>query len=284
MAQLVVIPDRRKPGSNEKPNSWMGHDGTIKWTQDGRSEVDKITTSTGHSFSKNISVGIQGSIYASSKGFSVRVQSKTDTEFHSYHYFGDTGGLTLSDLKPNQTVNGSNKACHVRDVTGFFCEINGKNTIDGDYGPSNDSANDGCGTTKNMRVFGIYIDSYKKTHIYQMTERGSKVQSGYHTWSSTIPGSWTRFGYFLPAADAQAVIDKKLMLVGWVIGVTHKKVCGNKQKNMTGRLRYMTPLVASDPSSISLQESGYPWQIVMPPTTTADKATRGWTNVPLYTK
>ena len=284
MAQLVAIPSNRKPNSDQRPNSWMGHDGTIKWTPDTRSEVNKISTSTGQEFSSNFNVGVEGSIYASSKGFSARVSTKTESDFHTYHYFGDTGGLTLSHLKPGQNASGSNKACHVRDVTGFFCEINGKSSIDGDYGSSSDSANDGCGSTKNIRVFAIYIDPDKKTHIYQMTDRGRKVQSSFHTWTDTLPGSWTRFGYLLPDSDAQAVIDKKLMLLGWVIAFTHRKTCGGKTKNLTGRVRYMTPLVTNDPSNYSLQEHGYPWQLVMPPGTSSDAARKGWTNSPLYTK
>jgi phage anti-repressor protein len=287
MAQLVALPDQRKPSSNTKPNAWFVHNGTFKWTGDSRSEVGKITTSTGHGFQANHNVGVQGSIYASSKGFSARVNSKNEQDYNTYHYLGMAGGLTLSDLKPGQTASGSNKACYLRDVTGFFCEVNGKPTIDGDYGGTGDAANDNCGRAKNLRVFGIYIDSNKKTHIYQMTDRGRKVQSNWLDWNKELPNSWVQFGYLLPSSDAQQVIDKKLMLMAWVVAFTHKKVCGNKAKNMTGRIRYMTPLITSDPDSYSLQESGYPWQIAMRPDTTATAAAKGWDQSsppPLYTK
>jgi hypothetical protein len=287
MAQLVTLPDQRTPTSSiSAPNNWMGHDGTIKWTPDSRSHVSKITSSQGGSESGSMDVGVNGSIYASSSGFSARVASKQDQDFRTFHYFGNKGGLSLGHLNPGQTVSGGNQSCWVRDVTGFFCQVNGAPTIDGDYGTDGDSANDSCGRTKHFRVYGIYIDSSKKTHIYEYT-KGDKLLREYYTYTEYAPNSWKNFGYKLPKRDAFKVVDQKLMLGGWCVTIVHRKTCGNKQKNMTGRIRYMTPIINSNPEFYSGQESGYPWQIVMPPNTSADTAKGGFDGAsapPMYTK
>ena len=287
MAELVVVPDQRIPSENVLPNSWLSHDGTVKWTPDNRSDVSTITDSNGQSLSSSINVATQGSIYASSSGFSARVSTSSTSDFRTSHFFGHTGGLSFGNLNPGQTVAGVNESCWLRDVTGFFCEINGSSTINNDYGSSGDSANDGCGLVKFFRVYGVYIDYQKKTHIFEFT-KGEKLQGIFHDYPNNVPGSWTKFGYRLTDTDAEKVINLKLMLGGWVLCAVHKKTCGgsNKSKNMTARLRYMTPIVTSDRFNYSVG-GNYPWQIVMPPDTIADKAVYGLAGSyppPMYTK
>lgn len=288
MAELVVVPDQRVPGTSDLPNNWLSHDGTVKWTPDNRSNVTTITDSNGEASSSSINPGPNGSIYASSSGWSARVASSAEQDYRSNHYFGSTGGLSFGNLNSGQMVSGSNRSCWLRDVTGFFCQVSGAPTINNDYGSSGDSANDGCGKTKFFRIYGVYIDSNKNTHIYEMT-KGRKVQSSFYTYTDWAPSAWTKFGYVLTNSDAEKVIDKKLMLGGWCLGVVHRKDCGGNKvsKNMTARLRYMTPIVTSRADNYSQQEFGYPWQIAMPPDTTADKATGGWNGSsppPMYTK
>ena len=287
MAELVVVPDQRIPSENNPPNNWLSHDGTVKWTPDNRTHVSTITESNGRALSSTTDVGIQGSIYASSKGFSARLASSDTSDFRTLHFFGDTGGLSFGNLNPGQTVSGGNESCWLRDVTGFFCEINGSSTINNDYGGSGDSANDGCGLVRHIRVYGVYIDSQRKTHIFEMTS-GEKLQGIFHNYTDNVPGRWVKFGYRLTDTDAEKVINKKLMLGGWCVHALHKKTCGggNKSKNMTFRLRYMTPVVTSDRFNYSVG-GNYPWQIAMPPNTAAQKAVGGLAGSsppPMYTK
>lgn len=276
MAQLIALPDQRKPNNNVSPASWWVHTASIKWTGDSRSNVSTITAH-GSSVSSTTNPGGSGSIYTSSDGFKAKVNSSSTNSFYSMHYFGATGGLSFSSLNDNQTASTSNKACFIRDVTGFICEVNGAPTINGDFGSSGDSANDNCGVTRNISVYGVYVTPSRKTKILKFTDRGSKVHTSYINWNSTLTGSWQKFGYVLNSSDASLVVNSKLMLMGWVFRVEHKKTCGggNKNKNMAFRLRYTIPLISSAGTSFSLQETGYPWQLVMPPDTPLSTAVNG---------
>lgn len=273
MAQLIALPDQRAPGTTA-PNNWWVHNGSVDWTQKTHGFV-KTITAHGSSVSSTLDPGQSGNIYTSSDGWKVRASSSKSQTWYSMHYFGATAGVNLNSLGDNQNINSGNKSCWLRDVTGFVCQINGAPTLNGDFGSSSDAANDTCGRTKNVSVYGVYSTTGKKTKIMKFTDRGFKLASVYPAWNSVVSGEWKNFGYGLSSSDASYVINNKLMLMGWVVRVAHEKHCGNKTKNMTFRLRYMIPLVNSGGNSFSLQETGYDWLLAMPPDTPLSQAVNG---------
>ena len=44
------------------------------------------------------------------------------------------------------------------------------------------------------------------------------------------------------------IIDNNYLHIGWIFNFSHEKSCGgsNKNKNCTGRIRYLSPIVSSD--------------------------------------
>ena len=90
----------------------------------------------------------------------------------------------------------------------------------------------------------------------EMTHGGTKLSdASYNSYPGT---SWTKFSYMLGRNDGLTVINNQWMLYGWIIRMEHKKTCGGgtKQKNCTGRMRYLRPIITPDMTQSSgVQES-----------------------------
>lgn len=245
--QVIALPDCRKPVSNQSISNWYNAKiGSSSFSKDERTHiVGGFTSTNGQYQSESINSGGSGSIY-SSGGFVSSVQTKTSTVFSTLHYIGPTNGLSFSGSNLNGLTMGavfstSASANFTRNVVGFWCQVNGQPTGSG-------SEADGCGNVQSYRISAVYMDQGRGLRVMEMCEKGLKL--GGHTWNtsaSTSANNWENMIYSLQVSDNQRVINDEYMHIGWIINLTHEKTCGggNKQKNCTGRVRYLTPLVSS---------------------------------------
>ena len=64
-----------------------------------------------------------------------------------------------------------------------------------------------------------------------------------HTWNSQVPvtNTWNNMCYYVNSSN-----QLDMYHMAWILNVKHKKVCGggSVNKNMTLKVRYMTPLVS----------------------------------------
>lgn len=241
MPQLLSAPNGYANGS-ANPASWPGYISNGEYSNGGLSHVTGTTSTDNHnskSLNETINTGRSGNIYKDSGGFYSNVQTKTSTVFKSKHFIGHLNGNSISS---GSSISTSTKSTWMRDVIGFHCECSAAPTGSG-------SEADGCGRVDNMRVCGVYADSSNKVRILEMTAGGVKL--GSHVYDTNPSTSWQKFSYKLDSTDAKKVIDGAWMFYGWLIRFEHKKTCGGgqKQKNCTGRIRYMRPIVSTSSST-----------------------------------
>ncbi len=238
MGILLTLPVGYKNGGLS-PTSWPGGSGTTAtFSNTSRANLGGSTsTDNGQTLSSSIDPGGSGSIYSTS-GFESNVQTKTTGYFYSKHFIGHKNGNSI--IKGSQILS-STQSTWTQNVIGFHCEISAKPTGSG-------SESDGCGEVNQFRVCAVYSDSSSKVRIMEMTKPGIKISS--QGFQSTPGTSWTKFSYSLSSSDASKVINGGWYLYGWIFEFRHQKTCGggSKQKNCTGRLRYMRPLVSKSGS------------------------------------
>ena len=242
--QIIALPDARKPASNQSPSNWYNANiGSSRFSVTDRHHIiGGLTTTNGIYMDENINAGGSGDIY-SSTGFSATVQTKTSTYFKTLHYIGNPSGISLNNPAMGQTFSTSAQANFTKRVCGFWCQINGAPI-------GNDSSiDDGCGKCQGIRVSGVYMDSNRRLRVIEMCGGGFKLEGA--TWSSTVTGTknnWVNMSYSAGVSNSQTIFNNEYLHIGWIIQMRHEKTCGGntKQKNCTGRIRYLTPLVSSD--------------------------------------
>lgn len=243
--QVIALPDARVPNSGDNPTNWYSSGaGQVNYSRPNRSHiVGSFTSSNGQTQSENVNSGASGEIYKSG-GFLANVQTKTSTTFSTLHYIGPTDGINLSGLAMGQTFSTSAKALFTRNVVGFRAQVSGAPTGSGSEG-------DGCGKCASFRVSAVYMDQNRRLRVMEMCQKGTKIFG--QTWNSQLPTNWVSMAYSLVSSDRSIVINNEYLHMGWVLNLTHKKTCGGgtKQKNCTGRMRYLTPLVTSSSSGFS---------------------------------
>ena len=237
MGVLLTLPVGYENGSLS-PTSWPGGSGTTA-TFSNTSRVNlggNTSTDNGQTLGSTVDPGGGGSIYSTS-GFESNVQTKSTSYFYSKHFIGHINGNTISR---GSSISSTTQSSWTQNVIGFHCEISDTPTGGGDEA-------DGCGKVNQFRVCAVYADSSSKVRIMEMTAPGIKISSqGFQS----SPGPWRIFSYSLNSSDAATVINGGWALYGWIIEFRHQKTCGgsNKQKNCTGRVRYMRPLVSKSGS------------------------------------
>lgn len=235
MSTMLTIPVDYKNG-NGSPTSWPGASGTKAKFSDGtRTHLSGNTsTDNGKTLGENINAGGSGNIYTSSDGFYSNVQTKTSTIFYSKHFIGHKNGNTISK---GSSISSSTKSSWMEDVIGFHCEISTRPAGSG-------SEADGCGKVDQFRIAAVYADNSSKVRIMEMTQGGTAYSS--QKYNSSPGTGWKALSYGLSQTDSTKVINEHWRLYGWIVEYTHKKTCGggSKQKNCSGRIRYMRPLVS----------------------------------------
>lgn len=262
--QIIALPESRKPSASDNITQWYNAKvGSSQFSETTRSHITgTVTTSNGVSFSENINAGGDGNIY-SSGGLIVNVQTKTGTTFNTLNYIGSVGGISLSPFSMGQSFFTNVTANFTRNVVGFWAQINGAPTGSGDTA-------DGCGKCKAMRVTAVYMDQSGRVRTIEMGQNGVKLLGV--DWNATLTStanSWSTMCYSAGVTNSRTIIDGKWMHVGWVINMSHHKDCGgnSKQKNCTGRIRYLTPLVSSNSDGGLYTGSPSKHQIVYPRST-----------------
>lgn len=234
MGTLLTLPvDYKNP--SKAPSSWPGGSGTKgQFSKTGRTHLTSITTDNGKTLGSSVDAGGSGNIYTFGDGFYANVQTKTSTVFYTMHFIGHKNGNSISK---GSSISNSTMSSWATNVIGFHCEVSSRPSGSG-------SEADGCGRVSQIRICGVYSDSSSKVRIMEMTNGGVKLSSlGYGTYPGT---GWQVLSYTLNQTDAKRVIDGTWRLYGWIVEYTHKKTCGGgtKQKNCSGRVRYMRPLVS----------------------------------------
>lgn len=241
------MPEARKPTTSSSITSWHNAKiGSVTFGAIQRSHIiGSFQTTNGTTQSENINAGGAGDIYASPTGFYANVQTKTSTVFSTLHFIGATDGLSVSSGKISNLTMGTRMSSSIqgqftRNVVGFWCEVNGSPTGSGDEA-------DGCGKCKSLRVSAVYIDSDDRIRVMDMCAASGVTRILNRSWNSQLSQSWEGMSYSLSPSNSQTVVQGGWMHIGWILNMTHEKTCGGgqKQKNCTGRIRYLTPLVSS---------------------------------------
>lgn len=237
MPQLITLPDSYHNGSLNS-TSWPGSNSSASYTRTNRSHLSGTTyTDNGKSLDETIDASNrEGSIYTDPNGFQATVQTKTSTVFKSKHFIGDLNGNSITK---GSSINLSTKSCWIQDVIGFHCDFSSEPKW------QDSSISDGCGRVDSFRVCGVYADGNNKVRIMEMTLGGMKLGPEFY---NSYPGTgWKKLSYKLSSADSNTVINDKWLLYGWIVRFEHKKTCGGgtKQKNCTGRIRYLKPIISS---------------------------------------
>ena len=240
--RVITLQDARKPSSSSLIMSWIPG-GPTKLTPTTRTHITGGYTSTnGCPSGENFNPGtVGGNIYTGSGGFYASVSTKSSDPFYTQHYIGPTQGLTSGGV-----VNGSDFVGKLifsttasnwgKRVIGFYCQVSSLH--EGGSG----SEIDGCGVCNTFRISGVYVDKNGRVRIVDMCAGGNKLTG--HTWNTQADSNkWVDMSYYTSYKDT--ILNNDFALMGWVVGMTHQKVCGNKTKNCTGRIRYLAPLVSS---------------------------------------
>lgn len=254
--KIVKLPEGRKPTSSSDVRRWGGDGFPRETNKTNRTHiVGSYTSSNGQFSDETTNPGGTGNIYTSSDGFQANVQTKTSTIFYSQHYIGDPniGALSGGNITGSSLIGSSATSAQanwMKNVKGFVCEVSSNPTGSGDVA-------DGCGRVETVRISGVFADSNGKVRVYDMCAGGQKI-TGY-TWNTALGTSWQKMSYFVNSND-----QLSMSLIGWIIQFAHHKHCGggSKQKNCTGRVRYLTPLVSTGGGLYT----GNPekWQIIHP--------------------
>jgi hypothetical protein len=237
--KIAKLPEARKPTSSSNVRYWGGDGFPRETNKTNRTHiVGSYSSSNGQSSNETINATNNGgNIYTSSDGFQATVQTKTSTIFYSQHYIGDPnigalsgGNITGSSLIGSHAT--STQASWMRNVKGFVCEVSSTPIGTGDVA-------DGCGRVESIRISGVFADSQGKVRVYDMCAGGAKI-TGY-TWNTALGSGWQTMSYYVHSND-----QLNMSLMGWIVQFSHHKYCGGgtKQKNCTGRVRYLTPLVS----------------------------------------
>jgi hypothetical protein len=239
MARLITLPLEQKPTSNSGVRMWMPGGSYATNPTDRLHISGSWKTSDGYSMGENINADWQGgNIYTDSAGWKATVTSKKDQNWYSQHWIADSNvpfksGSTISGGNLiGSTINANNKASWTKGVDGFICEVCCLPDGSG-------SAADKCGKIMSMSVSGVFVDDYAQVRVYEMTNGGNRITGQDH--NSTLSADWKIMSYY-----SKTTATRSLFHMGWIISFNHKKTCGGngEQKNMTGRVRYLQPLIS----------------------------------------
>ena len=267
--KIACLPDARKPPTGANIATW-NNAGPIAYTDKALTHVSgTVSTINSTQYSENTNGERAGDPY-SSTGFSCNVKTKSSSEFYTTTYVGATDGLLNSSGNVNGALlkdgkfSDSLKSAYIPNVVGFYCQVSSAPI-------GNDSSvDDGCGRVSAIRITAVYADEYQKAHVMDLCQNASQYSD--HRWNSNPGHSWTEMCYSVYLGSAlHDIIEKGWLFMGWNINMTHVKTCGggSKQKNCTGRVRYLTPLVSSSDDA-GVEDEGAPlrWQVLSPPNLT----------------
>ena len=240
--RVITLQDAAKPTSSSLIMSWIPG-GPTKLTPTTRTHIQgSYTSSNGCPSGENFNPGVVGgNIYTGSGGFYASVSTKSSDQFYTQHYIGPnlnltSGGVITGSTFVRRAVSPNIVSTWGKRVIGFYCQVS--SIHEGGSG----SEIDGCGVCNSFRISGVYVDKSGLVRIVDMCAGGNKLTG--HTWDTQADtGSWVDMSYYTSYKDTILINDFTLM--GWVVGMTHQKVCGSKTKNCTGRVRYLVPLVSS---------------------------------------
>lgn len=265
-SKISCLPDKCRPPRGVNISTW-NNAGLVTYSDKALTPVaGTVHTINGTRYTANITGERSGDPYGSS-GLICNVQTKSFSEYYTTTYVGATDGLLKSgEVDASKLNNGgfsdSLKAAYIRNVVGFYCQVSSAPK-------GNDSSvDDGCGRVKATRISGVYADPNGKTHVMDLCEGG--IQYSAHRWDSNPGTSWKELCSSIYATSAITVIDEDWLFMGWTINMTHVKTCGgnSKQKNCTGRVRYLTPLVSSSGDAGLEEQDPLRWHVLSPPNLT----------------
>ena len=243
MSRLITLRHRDKPRDSADVKNWMPGGAVATSISTYNHVAGGYTSSNNISTSENTNCARSGNIYTSSSGFFANVNSSSSNDFYSQHFIGPTsissynGSNFSGSSLIGSTVNNSCSAHWTKNVKGFVCEVAGNPEGAGT------SAGDGCGVTQYLRISGVFADSNGRVRVYDMCQGGVKIMG--QTWNSQLStaSTWTKMSYYVNSND-----QRDMYHMGWILNIKHKKICGggNKQKNMTCRVRYLQPLVSNN--------------------------------------
>lgn len=240
---IITLPDRQRPiEDTDTPESWQPgiafHD-TTRYHIVGSTE-----TTDGYSMGENINPGtVGGNPYTDENGFYATVKTSSSTKYYTQHFIGNGSGLVDGNNKitqpfTNKVVATGYTAAHIPNVVGFYCNISSK--------PSSGSSseNDGCGRAYGFRIAGVYLNSSRKIRIMDLCKGGTKLFG--HTWDTAAGSGWSKMAYY--SKQMNTILDNNYLHIGWIFNFSHERTCGGggKNKNCTGRIRYLTPIVSSN--------------------------------------
>ncbi len=237
--KIAKLPEARKPTSSSDPRYWGGDHFPREINKVTRTHiVGNYNSSNGINSGENINPSnVGGNIYTDSDGFKATVVTSSSSFFYSMHFIGDPNigaknGSTITGSSLIGTSGTSAQAGWMKNVKGFFCEVSSAPIGSGDEA-------DTCGRVEAIRISGVFVDNSGKVRVYDMCAGGTKI-TGY-TWDTALGASWQKMAYYVNSND-----QLNMHLMGWIVQFTHHKHCGggNKKKNCTGRVRYLTPLVS----------------------------------------
>ena len=239
--EIITLPDKQMIGSGDSVKDWSN---LVTYHSTSRTHIVGSTETTdGYSMGENINPStVGGNPYTDSDGFYATVLTSSSTKYYSQHFIGNNSGLT-TDGKIRQPfvdkqVSTSYTAGHIRNVVGFACEISSKPTS------GSSSENDGCGRAYGFRIAGVYLNTSRKIRIMDLCKGGTKVFG--HTWDSAAGKDWVGMSYY--SKSMRTIIENNYLHIGWIFNFSHERHCGgrNVNKNCTGRIRYLSPIVSSD--------------------------------------
>ena len=242
MPLLLSLPNKYINGA-KNPLDWPGTHQQAAFTRSAQSHLSGTTTTdNGRTLEETIDCRREGSIYDDPNGFLANVQTKTSTTFKSKHFIGHLNG---NEIKSGVTLYLNTQSAWVVDVVGFHCEYNSA-----PIGSGNEA--DACGRVDKVRICGVYADQNNKCRIMEMTS-GSGQQISDAAWNSYVGTEWRPFSYMLERNNGLTVINNGWLLYGWIVYFEHKKTCGGGtiQKNCTGRLRHLRPIITPDMTTLT---------------------------------
>ena len=239
--QIITLRDKQLPGETDSPAAWGSY---IDYHNTSRSHIvgDTVTTD-GYTMGENINPGtVGGNPYSDEDGFYATVNTSSSNKYFTQHFVGNNSELhssgSIRQPFADKQVSSAYTAGHIPNVVGFVCEVSSKPTS------GSTSENDGCGRCYGFRIAGVYLNTSRKIRIMDLCKGGTKVFG--HRWDSATGTDWKSMCYY--SQSMSTIIDNNYLHIGWIFNFSHERTCGgkNKNKNCTGRIRYLTPIVSSD--------------------------------------
>ena len=243
MGRVICFPAERKPTSSSNVQYWTPG-GSIEYILPTFTRIDgSWTTSNGTGVGATTRGDRGGNAFASSTGFHCTVVTGTNNYFYTNTFIGNPGfgAYEGSYINGNNlvgsSVENSAQSSWILGVKGFICEVS-----DIPYPNDGSAASDNCGGCSQWKIAGVFVDTGGRIRVVEMTIAGTKITG--HSWNQrpTSRNTWYTMSYYCNNTNDML----SWYHIGWMIEMEHKRFCGGKSKNCTGRIRYLQPLVSRD--------------------------------------